>query len=76
MGVSLQVEVVGVAVRETGVGSEVDEARLERLTRCLSQFDGAKGFELVSRAFAARCDSRAKSSQLFVEFGIGHAAHS
>ena len=71
---SSQVEVVGLPVRESAVGAEVDESRLERRTRCLSQFDGAKGFELVSRAFAARCDSRAKSSQLRVEFVID-AAH-
>jgi len=63
-------------VGESGVGSEVDEARLERRTRCLSQFEGANGFELLSRALAAFADAVSQSGDFGVEFGIGHAAHS
>lgn len=73
---SLQVEVVGLPVRESAVGADVDELALERRASHFGFFEPSHFGKLVSRSLAASCDSRAKSSQLFVEFGIGHAAHS
>lgn len=53
------------------VGSEVDESRIESLAERLREFERADFGEALSRAFAATANALAKSSQFFVEFGIG-----
>lgn len=58
-------------MRESAVGSEVGELSAERLAGGFDFLEPAHVGELLSRAFAAICDSRTKSSQFFVK-GIGH----